>query len=179
MTMFFSSTYPSSCKPWRKASMRAVLAEGEAALRNPIRGTFAGCCASTGKLRANTMMLRANVKMSFFITLLNPFTSRLSDHLIRPVQHRLRNCETDLFRCFEIDHELELRRLFDREISGLGTSQDLVDISSGAAVKIGKARSISHETPSEYIVLLGIHCWKTIFCRKVYDPRLVRRKKSA
>ena len=53
MTMFFPSTYPSSRRPCRNASMRAALAEGEAGVRNPIRGTFFDCCASAGwsKLR--------------------------------------------------------------------------------------------------------------------------------
>ena len=46
MTMFFPSTYPSSRRPWRNASVRAVLAEGEPGLRRPIRGIFVGCCAS-------------------------------------------------------------------------------------------------------------------------------------
>src|SRR5215471_20646242 len=146
MTMFFSSTYPSSCKPWRKASMRAVLAEGEAALRNPIRGTFAGCCASTGKLRANTMMLRANVKMSFFITLLNPFTSRLSDHLIRPIKHRLRNRQTDLLSRLQINHQLKLLRLLDRQVGRLSTFKDFVYVNGCATVDVREVRPVAHES---------------------------------
>ena len=46
MMMFFPSTYPSSRKRRRNASMRAAVTEGEATLRCPIRGTFFGCCAS-------------------------------------------------------------------------------------------------------------------------------------
>src|SRR5438445_5881119 len=46
MTMFLPSTYPSSRRPCRNASMRAELAEGEVRPRYPIRGTFPGCCAS-------------------------------------------------------------------------------------------------------------------------------------
>ena len=37
--------------------------------------------------------------------------SRLLDHLIRPCQHIWRNRQADLFRCFEVDHELKLCRL--------------------------------------------------------------------
>src|SRR5262245_45088595 len=51
--MFFPSTYPSSRSPWRNASWRAALAEGEIALRYPIRGTFFGCCASAVTPRAS------------------------------------------------------------------------------------------------------------------------------
>src|SRR5438445_9722118 len=46
MTMLFPSTYPSSCRPCRNASWRAELTEEGVVSRNPIRGTFFGCCAS-------------------------------------------------------------------------------------------------------------------------------------
>ena len=36
------------------------------------------------------------------------------NHFIRPVQHRLRNGQADLFRGLEIDYELKLHRLFHR-----------------------------------------------------------------
>src|SRR5215467_13755943 len=41
------------------------------------------------------------------------------DHLVRPVQHRLRNCEADLLRRLKINHQLELRWLLHRNISRL------------------------------------------------------------
>src|SRR6266545_8137023 len=44
--MFFPSTYPSSCKPWRNASVRVDSEDDERADRYPTRGTFFGCCAS-------------------------------------------------------------------------------------------------------------------------------------
>ena len=45
MTMFFPSTYPSSRRPWRNASIRAALVEGKAPSRYPIREIFVGSCA--------------------------------------------------------------------------------------------------------------------------------------
>jgi hypothetical protein len=42
------------------------------------------------------------------------------DHLVRPRQHIRRNRKTDLLRCLEIDHQLELHWLLYRKISGLG-----------------------------------------------------------
>ena len=41
------------------------------------------------------------------------------DHPIRPRQHLRRNRQADLLGCFEIDHQLELRRLLDRQSAGL------------------------------------------------------------
>ena len=46
-TIFFASMYPSSRRPCRKASVRSVRVERGATAKNPIRGTFFGCCADT------------------------------------------------------------------------------------------------------------------------------------
>ena len=48
-------------------------------------------------------------------------TACLFDHLIRPRQHVRWNRQADLLGRFQIDDELELRRLLHREIGGLGT----------------------------------------------------------
>jgi hypothetical protein len=49
------------------------------------------------------------------------------DDFIGSIQHRLRNRQADLLGGFEIDHQLKLRRLLDREIGWLGSLQDLVN----------------------------------------------------
>ena len=43
----------------------------------------------------------------------------LFDHLIRSHQHVRRNRHADLLGCFQIDDELELFWLLDREITGI------------------------------------------------------------
>jgi len=48
------------------------------------------------------------------------------DHLIRPVEQRLWNVDADLLCRLEIDHQLELRRLLDGKIGGLGSLQDSI-----------------------------------------------------
>src|SRR5215472_14526005 len=50
------------------------------------------------------------------------------DHLIRLRQHVRRDRQTDLLGGFEIDHKFKLRRLFDRQISRLGTFENPVSI---------------------------------------------------
>jgi hypothetical protein len=57
----------------------------------------------------------------------------LLDHLVRPEQQRLRNREAERLRGLEIDHQLELRRLLDGEIGGLGALKDLVHVGGGAS----------------------------------------------
>jgi hypothetical protein len=56
----------------------------------------------------------------------------LFNHLIRPRQHIRRNRQPDLLRRFQIDDELKLRRLLDREIGRLCVVQNLVNISGSA-----------------------------------------------
>ena len=63
--------------------------------------------------------------------------SLLFDHFIRSRQHIRRNRQADLLCRFEIDDELELRRLLDRQVGGLCAFQNLVDISGGAPVQVG------------------------------------------
>ena len=48
IAMFFPSTYVSSRRPCRKASVRSEMEERETPDRYPIRGIFVGCCASAG-----------------------------------------------------------------------------------------------------------------------------------
>ena len=43
----------------------------------------------------------------------------LRNHPIRSRQHVGRNGEIDLFSCFEVDYQLEFRRLLDGKVAGL------------------------------------------------------------
>ena len=55
------------------------------------------------------------------------------DHLIRPLQEPRGDREAEGLGGLEVDHELPLRRLFDREIGRLGAFQDFVDDGGGSA----------------------------------------------
>ena len=58
--------------------------------------------------------------LRFCCSTLDRLTAYLSlDHLVRPRQHVRRNRQADLLGGFQIDHELELRRLFHWESAGL------------------------------------------------------------
>src|SRR5215831_11598539 len=45
----------------------------------------------------------------------------------------------------EVDHQLELRRPFYREIRGLGSLEDLIDVNCGTPVHISQIGSITHQ----------------------------------
>src|SRR5438093_93421 len=55
------------------------------------------------------------------------------DQLVRPEQHRPRDRQAERLGGLQVDHQLELRGLLDREIAGLGALEDLVHIDGGAS----------------------------------------------
>ena len=58
---------------------------------------------------------------------------RSFDQAIRADEHRLRNGDSELSRGLQVDDELELRRLLDRQLSGLCALEDPVDVARGSA----------------------------------------------
>src|SRR5437899_1495427 len=62
-----------------------------------------------------------------FLSRLSVVFSGLLDHLIRSQQESLRNRQTERLGCFEVDDQLELGGLLDRQITGASAAKDLVD----------------------------------------------------
>src|SRR5262245_41314067 len=80
-----------------------------------------------------------------FVFLLNLKSKMSSYDSIRPRQQIWRYRQTDLLRCFEVDHKLKLHWLLHWQIGGFSAFQDFVDIGSGAAVQISIVWSVAHE----------------------------------
>ena len=72
----------------------------------------------------------------------------LLDHLVRPQQQGLRDCEAEGLGGLKVDHQLELRRLFDRQVRGLGALEDFVDVGGGTAEQIWNVRTVGYEPPT-------------------------------
>jgi hypothetical protein len=53
--------------------------------------------------------------------------AKLLDHLIRPLQERGRDRQAEGLGGLQVDDQLELGRLLDGQVAGLGSFQDLVD----------------------------------------------------
>jgi len=51
--------------------------------------------------------------------------------MIRPPQERRRDGQAKGLRGLEVDHQLELRRLLDRQVGRLRAFEDLVYVNSG------------------------------------------------
>src|ERR1700682_2806028 len=69
----------------------------------------------------------------------------LSNHLICAYQQRLRKRETERIRGLEIDHELELGRLFHGKLAGLRALEDLVDVFGETAITLVDDRPVGHQ----------------------------------
>jgi hypothetical protein len=67
------------------------------------------------------------------------------NHFVRSRQHIRRNCQTDLFRGFQIEHQLELRWLLHRKIGRFGPFEDFVheDGNAPAGFGLGRVRRTS------------------------------------
>ena len=66
------------------------------------------------------------------------------DHLIRSLEHAVRNGETNLFCRFEVYDEFKLRCLLHWQISRFGAFQDLVNIVGRASIEVRVVRTIGH-----------------------------------
>ena len=92
------------------------------------------------------------------------------DHFIRPREQFRRKCQSDLFRCLQVDDELKLRCLLHRQISRFGTFQDLVHVNSRAPKEVIVVRPVGHETALIDKLLLEVNSRQPVFGGKLDDP---------
>src|SRR5688500_8324726 len=92
------------------------------------------------------------------------FTPRASPNdPVSSLEHVDRNSQTNLFCRLEVDDELELRCLLHRQISRLGTFQDLVHVNSRAAIELSGVRPVGHETTLIDKPLLWVNSREPVF----------------
>jgi hypothetical protein len=65
------------------------------------------------------------------------------DDLVGKGEDRSRDRQPQRLRRLEIDNQLVLGRLLDRQVGGLGAFEDLVDVSGGAPPQLVKARPVT------------------------------------
>ena len=119
----------------------------------------------------------------FFLIRTSVLSTRYSalsfDNPVRPRQHIWWNRQADLLGGFQIDHQLELRRLLHGEIRGLGAFEDLVHIRGGAPIQIGNARRITHKPANVQKFWRVIYRWEPALYCKVRGLFSVRIKDRA
>src|SRR6266481_9956414 len=89
---------------------------------------------------------------------------------IRPLEQVDWNCQTNLFRCVQVDHEFKLRCLLHWQISRFGAFQDLVHVNSRAPIEVIVVRPVGHETALIDKLLLDVNSRQPVFAGKVDDP---------
>src|SRR6185295_5631688 len=91
------------------------------------------------------------------------------DHLIRSLDERRRDRQAEGLGGFEVDDQLELRRLLDWEVRGLRALEDLVHIGGRSPKRISEARSIGHEAPDIDEIPRRVHGRQAMLCRQVHE----------
>src|SRR5262249_12013904 len=133
---------------------------------------------SARQLRANrTRSVSSSPSSIHFAFLI--FTFALLDHLIRSVQHRLRNRQADLLGCFEIDNEIELLWLLHREVGGLGSFQNLIYVCGGTPEQVRIVWGVGQKPPVLHILWLSIHCRQPVLYSEICNLYSVRIEDGA
>jgi hypothetical protein len=60
-------------------------------------------------------------------------------------EDRWRDCEAERLGGLQVDHQLEMGRLLDRQIGGLGALEDLSGVNADLAISSREARSIADQ----------------------------------
>ena len=79
-------------------------------------------------------------------------------------------------RGLQIDHQLELDRLFDRQIGRLGAFENLVHKRRSARVHFAVVWPVGHKAPSLDQFAVGVNAGKALLPGEVHDPIAAMKK---
>src|SRR5215468_7641190 len=68
------------------------------------------------------------------------------DHLGSPDEQRGRHGETERLGSLHVDDQFEFRRLLDRQIGGLGASENFIDVVASTAGQIGYVGAVHDQS---------------------------------
>src|SRR5882672_1600947 len=86
---------------------------------------------------------------------------RSFDRFVRLKKNGLRDRDPDLLCRFQIDHQLELRRLLDGDVGRLGAFQDLVDVTGAIPALDAVAGSVSHQAAVFCVIAPSTYRWQS------------------
>src|SRR6516225_527362 len=100
---------------------------------------------------------RARTRASAFLLGSVKINPDLLDDLVGNRHQRRWNRHTERACRLEIDDELKLRRLHDRQIGGLFAPENAAHIDAALAVTVVEARSVAHQTTGGDELALEMH----------------------
>src|SRR5438309_4932797 len=118
-------------------------------------------------------------RWSSSVALLTPrvlIVDSLLYYLIRPQQQRVGDRQPQGLRGLHVDDQLELRRLIDRQVAGIGALQNLGDVLRCLPEGISKARCIGDEAAGFDVGLELKHRREALPCCKLDDDRPICRR---
>src|SRR6185295_11669723 len=90
------------------------------------------------------------------------YAGRLLNHLTRLDKHRLRKLDAERLRSLEVDDQLKLGRLHDRQVRRLRALENPGGIDASLPIRIGKIDSVAHEAAGHGIFSKVIHRWHSM-----------------
>src|SRR5262245_17397008 len=82
----------------------------------------------------------------------------LFDHLVGAGEQRRWHVQAERLGGAQVDHQLELGRLQDRQLAGLCALEDAAGIDAGLAVRVLDAGAIAHQAPGSGVLAQRIYC---------------------
>ena len=89
------------------------------------------------------------------------------------------NVEPERVGGLEVDHQIELGRLFDRQCAGFGAVKNSIHIRRGSPIEIGVARTITHEASRFRELLEEIHRRQPAAGGKIHDAFSLAEKNGS
>src|SRR6185295_12753459 len=94
---------------------------------------------------------------------------RSLNHPVSPQKHSLREGDALSGRRFEIEYQIEARRLLDRKVGWDCAFQDLVDEGGAGAVLLYHAEGVRHQAARIRKLILAVHSDLTLGVHQFHD----------
>src|ERR1700730_1749119 len=92
-------------------------------------------------------------------------TASLFDYLVGTAQQRNRKGKAERFRGLEIDHQLGIRGLLDRQVGGVLALENAAGIIASEAIGVGDVGSVAHQPASHYSFAPWVDRGNRVACR--------------
>src|SRR4026208_1198918 len=99
--------------------------------------------------------------------------------LIRSRENIRRDRDADLFRGFQVDHQLEFCRSLYRQIGWLCTFEDFVYIGGGAPIQVEGVHAIKHKPSRFYKLTAVVYRGEPVSCREFYNLGSLQNENAA